>query len=124
MPALVRRFRQAAAIAEADGRLADAAWHRLRGGWAADDAGATRVASEERRAAAKLISLLRARNLWAPDVPGAAELVLADLLRGSGDWSGAEEAVREALARIAEPELKALAERERDLVERRETFNL
>lgn len=96
-PELANRFLCSAIIHEQAGWLVEAAWAHVHAAWSCDDEGKDRAAARLRLRAAVLFQRLRAEGIPFTDPPGGEEALMADLLRRSGDPSGALALSREGL---------------------------
>lgn len=93
IPDQARRFRAWAFIAEKSGMPAEAGFAYLHAAWVADDAKNKGLADVQRHMAATRLSAARDQGRVYPRQKGAAEALLADIHRRTGNW---DEAVHEA----------------------------
>lgn len=86
---LVRKFRAWAYLADALNLMTDAAFAHLHIAWLADDQKTPALAKAARSIAVTKLGALRDRGELYPSQPGAAEALLADLWRRTGEFNNA-----------------------------------
>jgi hypothetical protein len=116
-PALATSFLCYALLLEHRARYAEAGWAAVHAAWACDDEGSP-TASRCRERAVQLFRMAQDLRQSIALQPGAAEGILADLLRRSGHDNEALRVCREGLALDPVPLVAAVLRFQRILVER------
>lgn len=116
-PELANNFLCAAMILGATDTPVEAAWAHLHAAWASDDEGKDRAAARLRLRAAVLFQRLREQGIRFGDPAGGEEALLADLLRRSGDPSGAAALSRQGLEKAQDRTVRGILRYQIDLAE-------
>lgn len=98
-PALANRFLCRTIIQEAAGDCLKAGWAAVHAAWVCDDAEEAQAAHRCRKRALGLFEKARASGIPLVKEPGQEEIIVADLLRRSGQFDKAIEVCEEALTK-------------------------
>ena len=122
-PRMASRFVCRALLREAEGDLVNAGWRRLHAAWVCDDEEQADEAREQRMSAVAVFERTRAAGGEVmAGTPGGDELLLAELLRRTGELERAMERCEAGLALDDVPEfIRSCLELERRLIEAGDT---